>query len=164
MNKTRLKFAGTLALALSTTGLIFAALGQLNVLGNERPATAAPSTAQKNNDSRPKYTFYEDLKRRKTEVDASGKVITQRVEPTLSTEKNTDNNYRYVVQVGAFNRQTDADKVVKRVSNLGYPARVVQRGSKYLAQAGPFTGKQKSLSAQKVLKQKQFPTLLKRLK
>ncbi len=159
VNKTRLKFVGSLALVLSTAGVLLAVGGQLNFLGNKRPQVAATKMSAPKSTKQPKYSFYDELKRRKTEIE-NGKVRTvTETEATPSTK-----NYRYVVQVGAFANARDAGKVKKQVEDLGYPARVVKGGSKYLAQAGPFKGKKKAVAIEKNLQGKKFPTLIKRLK
>ncbi len=165
VNKTRLKFVGSLALVLSTAGVLFAVGGQLNFLGNKRPHITVTKTSTPKSDKPPKYSFYNDLKRRKTEIEngqvrtVTGTASTSQQDETASSTK----SYRYVVQVGAFSNDQDAGKVKRQVEGLGYPARVVKGGSKYLTQAGPFKGKKKAVTIEKHLKSKKFPTLIKRL-
>lgn len=166
MNRTRLKFIGSIALMLSTVGVLLAAGGQLNFLGNARPEVEATpvKTEKKTSINSPKYSFYDELKKRKTEVDNARRQNNSSSSNDNQQQSNhSDNNYRYVVQVGAFNAQADADKIKQKVEGLGYPARVVKGGSKYLAQAGPFVGKKKAYSVEKRLKNQKFPTLVKRL-
>lgn len=162
MSKNQVKFGGSIALALSVVGVLLAVGGQLNFLGNKRqvlennPQGKAITAANK-----PKYSFYDELKRRKTEIDDSKLSAADKENPSkVLLEK----NYRYVVQVGAFSYQNDANKVKRRVEGLGYPTRIVKTKTKYLTQAGPFRGKAKAIAIQKKLKKKRFPTLLKRLK
>lgn len=159
-----LKFSGSLSLLLTITGILLAVGGQLEFLGNERKhATTVPIVKSvTNNTDKPKYSFYDELKKRKTELEANGKPIIS-VNTATVNEKPSD-KYRYVVQVGAFSRQADANKVKKRVENLGYPARVVTNGRKFLAQAGPFEGKNNAQTVQNRLRSQKMDTLLKRLK
>lgn len=162
MNKTRLKFIGSLALVLTTAGVLLAVGGQLNFLGNQRPqAVAVAKTTKTGDNQQPKYSFYDELRRRKIEIE-NGKNLA-----VSQQQKQADKpvgNYRYVVQVGAFVKEKDANKIKKKVEGLGYPARVVRGGTKYLAQAGPFVGKDKANSIEKRLKGQKLPTLIKRLK
>lgn len=163
MNKTRVKFAGSLALALSVVGVLMAFGGQLNFLGNKRDTLqASPTNKTVTAPKKPKYTFYDELKKRKTEVDKNspGASITPEEEAKALIEE----SYRYVVQVGAFSKKNDANTVKKRVESLGFSVRITKSGTKYLVQAGPFNGKKKSVAAERRLKKQKLPTLLKRLK
>lgn len=165
MNKVRLKFVGSVALVLSTIGVLLAVGGQLNFLGNTRPDSVAISPKKEEQKSKPKYSFYDELKKRKTEVDQAKK----NTNPSAAANNNTaqteaEQQYRYVVQVGAFSKQSDATIIKKKVEKLGYSVRIVKGSRKFLVQTGPFVGKRKAFSIEKELKNKKFPTLVKRLK
>lgn len=161
MNKTRLKFIGSSALVTSTLGVLLAVLGQLNFIGNARPEPVAVKMATTNTKKQPKYSFYDELKKRKTEVDSLRKT-----QPVLTqvTPGKSDDGFRYVVQVGAFRKETDANKVKIKLESLGLPARVIKGKHRFLAQAGPFDGKNKAFDIENKLKSQQFPTLVKQLR
>lgn len=154
------KFSGSIALLLTVAGVLLAVGGQLDFLGNERKQTvkAAPVTATIPDEKKPKYSFYEQLKKRATEVDQSAPISSQ------TTTDNSGDERNYVVQVGAYARQSDANKVKKKLENLGYPARVVKPNSRFLVQAGPIKGRKKAQSIEKRLRNQQMDTLIKRLK
>lgn len=185
VNNKMIKISGSLALLLSVAGVLLAVGGQFNFLGNERlPTVKQQKVVQSEN--KPKYNFYDELKRRKAETDAANinatvaRNLPQKNQDTTTqanskeikgsaenTVNKTTDSYQYVVQVGAFSKAVDAEKVKKRVIELGYPGRVVRGtsgGRKFLAQAGPFQGKEKARSIQEVLKNQSMPTLIKRLK
>lgn len=157
-----MKFSGSVALLLTIVGILLAVGGQLDFLGTERAEPAKPTTALVNNENKPKYSFYNELKQRKAELDT--RRSSQKIVPTASQPTAAEENYRYVVQVGAFTYQKDADTVKRRVENLGYPARVVKGGRKLLVQAGPFIGKQNANDAEKRFRGQKMDTLIKRLK
>lgn len=171
---TVIKFAGSLALLLTVLGLLAAVFGQLGYGGGQsdtpldssithsQPVTA--STADK-----PKYSFYEQLKKRERQqrLDEAG------VDTATTTVNNTDYSTvsaaqdvrRYVVQVGAYARENDANKIKTKLESLGYPARIeLSSNKRYLVQAGPFQGKDKSLAIEKRLRQQKMDTLLKLVK
>ncbi len=160
MKRNRLKFAGSLALGLSTAGVLLAAGGQLNFLGNERP-THTPVRVKKVDTEKVKYTFYNDLKNRKARADETAR--SQSSTSAKTNSQSAEKYYRYVVQVGAFSKAVDANRQKARAAQLGYPTRVV-KASKYLVQVGPVTGKDKAYAVERQLKAKHFPTLVKRLK
>lgn len=161
-NKTRLKFVGSAVLLLSTLGVLMAVLGQLNFIGNARPEPVALKKQDKTNKNKPKYSFYDELKKRKTEVDNHKPRAKEQT--TRNNQTKNTNTYRYVVQVGAFSKEADANRTKQKLLDLGYPARVVKGRRKYLAQVGPLDGKSKAYQTEKQLKSKKYPTLVKRLK
>lgn len=180
------KISGSIALLLTLAGVLLAVGGQFNFLGNERTPMVSQQPVQQNGE-KPKYSFYDELKKRKTEIDggagaqaaAARTMQTVRTIPVKNQSQNqtTDNSpasvtnttdtVRYVVQVGAFSKQADAEKVKQQVVALGYAGRVVKGttgGRKYLAQAGPLVGRDRANAAQRHLKNQGMPTLIKRLK
>ncbi len=161
MNKTRLKFVGSAALIISTLGILLAILGQLDFIGSERSETVAVTKQQKTDDNKPKYSFYDELKKRKVEVDEKKGTVTNR---SISTSKDKDEYYRYVVQAGALSQKADAERVKQTLVKLGYTVRIVQSGSKHLVQVGPLQGKRLAITTEKELKSKNYPTLIKRLR
>lgn len=157
----RLKLSGSIALLLSVLGVLLAVGGQLDFIGQERPQTATAIITPKSADGlQPKYSFYEDLKKRKTELDDAAK---QQIAAQANVNPTTE-EYHYMVQIGAFSRQSDANKVKQQAESLGFAARVVKGGSKYLTQAGPFRGKKAAKAAEKTLQAAKLPTLIKRIK
>ncbi|PID65930.1 MAG: hypothetical protein CR975_05410 [Gammaproteobacteria bacterium] len=157
MNKTRLKFIGSAALVMTTLGVLLAILGQLDFIGNPRPENVSVKKQQPiSNNNRPKYSFYDELKKRKVELD------NQRNLSTVETKKQ-NNHYYYVVQVGALSKQADANKQKKTLESLGYSVRILQTKRKYLIQVGPLKGKQLAIETEKTLKSKKYQTLIKRL-
>lgn len=164
MNKpyNRLKLSGSVALLLSVIGVLLAVGGQLDFIGQERPQTATATVKPQSvpDVSQPKYSFYEDLKKRKTELNEAQK-------QQIAAQTNTDpmaEVYRYMVQIGAFSRQTDADKIKQRAKAMGFSVKIVKGGSKYLVQTGPFRGKTAANTAEKTLQAAKFPTLIRRIK
>lgn len=115
MNRTRLKFIGSAALLFTTLGVVLAVLGQLNFIGNARLEPIAVKKHQESKKNKPKYSFYDELKKRKTEIDNSKK--SPEIQPT-NTNKNSSGN-RYVVQVGAFSKKNDANRVKQKLQGLG---------------------------------------------
>lgn len=178
-NHKVIKISGSIALLLTLIGVLLAVGGQFNFLGNERTPTVVQKPTQRSGE-KPKYSFYDELKKRKTEIDGSGaQAAASRTFQTAqkpSKDKNNANKnnasdpmdtVQYVVQVGAFSKEADAKKVEQQVVSLGYPGRVVRGttgGRKFLAQVGPLTGRQKANAVQRHLKNQGMPTLIKRLK
>lgn len=166
MNRTRLKFIGSIALVLSTLGVLLAVGGQLNFLGNARPdATLVKKPTVVEKGKGPKYSFYDELKKRKVEVDQQS-IATIREDDSDKVAINADDNDtdRYIVQIGAFISESDAKRTQVKAENLGYPIRIIKRGRHYLVQIGPFNGKKLAYTTEKKLKKQKFPTLVKRLK
>ncbi len=159
MNKVRLKFAGSLVLLLSTVGVLLAAGGQLNFLGNERPEEIDEIKVQSSGEQA-KYSFYDELKKRKIEIDNASQY---NAKPQEKSKKNSNDKTRYVVQVGAFSYKKDADRIRLQVKTLGYPVQI-SKSNKYLVQVGPFVGKTKTYQIEKQLKGQGLPTLVRRLK
>lgn len=163
MNKSysRLKFSGSIALLLSVIGVLLAAGGQLDFIGQERPQTAtAIITPTSSGEQQPKYSFYEDLKKRKTALDDKAK---QQIAAQVNVNPMTE-EYNYMVQIGAFSHQSDANKVRQQAESLGFAARVVKGGTKYLTQTGPFRGKKAATAAEKKLQAAKLPMLIRRVK
>ncbi len=154
------KFVGSAALIISTLGILLAILGQLDFIGSERSETMAVKKQQKAN-TKPKYSFYDELKKRKVEVDEKKGTVTNR---SITTSKDKDEYYRYVVQAGALSQKADAERVKQSLTKLGYTVRIVQSGSKHLVQVGPLQGKNLAITTERELKSKNYPTLIKRLK
>ncbi|WP_218110588.1 SPOR domain-containing protein [Ostreibacterium oceani] len=164
----RIKFLGMFTLVLTMAGVLLSIAGQLDFIGQSRVEMTQHNTNQRRTDDEPpKYSFYQALKARKVELEraqqAQENTASETTPVNQTSESQSDDKYRYVVQVGAFNQQSDADKVKAQVERLGLPARVVKRGTKYLTQAGPFAGKQKAQTIEATLKSQKFPTLIKRL-
>ncbi len=180
------KFAGSLSLLFTMAGVLLAVGGQLNVIGSSRqpiqatrqPLQAArqslnagrqPAQAMRNavkspripplvdEEEDPKYDFYDELQRRKTEL-GIGNPGYRRVSSTTAGSVN-----HYVVQVGAFRRQSDANKVAKRIRTLGFKARIIKGKRKFLTQAGPFSGMSEAKRAERRLRTQRLDTLIKRL-
>lgn len=172
------KAAGSLALLLTVAGLLLAIGGQFDFLGNKRPEAVAITPAREYHlETKAKYTFYDELKRRKTEIDGSNaQAAASRtlqvgkppvLSPSVKEQSQVGDQVQYVVQVGAFSRKVDAEKIKKQVVSMGYPGRVVRGvtgGRKFLAQAGPLTGRASAVAAEQSLKGQGLPTLIKRLK
>lgn len=161
MNKTRLKFVGSAALIISTLGILLAILGQLDFIGSERSETMAVQKQQKIDSTKPKYSFYNELKKRKVEVDDKKGTVTNR---SITTSKDKDEYYQYVVQAGALSQKADAERVKQSLVKLGYTVRIVKSGRKHLVQVGPLSGKRAAITTERDLKSKSYPTLIKRLK
>ncbi len=160
MNKTRLKFIGSAALIITTLGILLAILGQLDFIGSERSEAVAVKNLKKSDD-KPKYSFYDELKKRKVEVDDKKGTVTNR---SITTSKDKGEYYQYVVQAGALSQKADAERVKQSLVKLGYTVRIVKSGRKHLVQVGPLQGKRLANSTQRDLRSKQYPTLIKRLK
>lgn len=161
------KFTGSIALLLTVSGILLAVGGQLDFLGNERIQTVAtaPVATTIPDSQKPKYSFYDQLKKRTTEVNQNTSLVPQQEVAANDSGTNDDSDSRnYVVQVGAYANSRDANKVKKKLESLGYPARVEKPNSKYLVQAGPFTGIKKARAIEKRLNNQQMETLVKRLK
>ncbi|MGY0399295.1 MAG: SPOR domain-containing protein [Ostreibacterium sp.] len=168
MNKTRVKFIGTIVLALSVAGVLLAVGGQLNFLGNEKRldySKTIKTVRSAGSDTQPKYSFYNELKKRKVEIDNEEKLATSKIKTlkSTSTQKATQ-NYQYVIQVGAFSQQSDANKIKSKVEKLGFPAKVIKSHQKYLTQVGPFKSKEATFSVEERLKKNKLPTLVRQLK
>ncbi len=161
---TIMKFTGSLALLLTVVGILLAIGGQLDFLGNERPQPAGKASAagkpDEVNGHKPKYSFYDELKKRKTELDNQRQ---QTVTQQNKAQQAQTEQYRYVVQVGAFRYEKDANIIKGKVSSLGYPVRIAKGSGKYLVQAGPFQGRAKADTAEKRLRGQKMDTLIKRL-
>ncbi len=165
MSRVRLKFTGSIALVLSTIGILLATGGQLNFLGNTRPESAATLPKSQTEINKPKYSFYDELKKRKIEVDnMKNKAGAQNTAAPSSDKKSDSSNFSYVVQVGAFSKKADANVIKNKLEKLGYGARIVKGGRKLLVQTTPIKGKEKAFAIEKKLKKQNFPTLVKRLK
>lgn len=168
MNKSshQVKFLGSVVLLLSVAGVLLAVGGQLNFIGQERPQTAktAVQPASSGSGKQPKYSFYEDLKNRKTELDKTEKQHSIAQKSLTENTSQDSGTTLYWVQIGAFSKEKDASKIKNQAEMLGFAARVAKGGSKYLAQAGPFSGKKAASIAQKQLRKAKFPTLIKRVK
>lgn len=178
-NHKVIKISGSVALLLSLAGVLLAVGGQFNFLGNERTPTVMQKPTQRKGE-KPKYSFYDELKKRKTEIDGSGaqaaasRTLQAAQKRPLNQDKvnrkndaNHTDKVQYVVQVGAFTYEADARKVEKQVVSLGYTGRVVRGttgGRKFLTQVGPLIGRQQADAAQRHLKNQGMPTLIKRLK
>lgn len=162
MNKVRLKFVGSLALLLSTVGVLLAAGGQLNFLGNERPEHVKVAK-EKDSGEEVKYSFYDDLKKRKTEVDNTPQLKPKTAAKLPQPKSDSSDKTRYLIQVGAFSYKKDAEKIRQQVKDLGYAVQI-SKGRKYLVQAGPFIGKGNTYSIESALKKQGLPTLVRRLK
>ncbi len=159
MNKTHLKFSGYLLLSLTTLGVLLAVLGQLDFIGTDRPEKVVIHTQSENSDKNDiKYSFYEDLKNRKVEID-SEKTITDNKITSADTEK-----LHYVVQTGAFSDRVDASNVKTSLEKLGYKVRIEKVGQKHLVQVGPLKGKKLAEQIETKLKSKNYPTLIKQLR
>lgn len=174
------KFSGSLSLLFTIVGVLFAIVGQLNFLGNERqsievvkksvqPAGFVEAPIIKES-KKPKYSFYDELKKRKTELGIGDKGVSRAFRHTASTsegDSNEDNTNEggtgYVVQVGAFKKSSDAQKIKKKVESLGYSVRIVPLRDKYLTQAGPFKGLRNAKKAERRLRGQRLDTLIKRL-
>lgn len=163
---TVIKFSSSLALLLTVAGILLAIGGQLDFLGNERAQPATP-VAQKHttasSQQQPKYSFYDELKKRKSELDSQRQQTITSNTNKPSTPQQTE-QYSYVVQVGAFSYKKDANTVKNKLEALGLPNRIVKGSRKYLVQAGPFQGKQRASDAEKQLRSKKLDTLIKHLK
>ncbi len=175
MKKTSLKFIGSAALIITTLGLLLSILGQLDFIGSERSETVAVKTQQKSDD-KPKYSFYNELKKRKVEVDEKKGTVTNRAMSVAPTKKGESHNKsennkdksknasQYVVQAGALSQKNDAERVKQSLIKLGYAVRIVKLGRKHLVQVGPLQGKKTAITVERELKSKNYPTLIKRLK
>ncbi len=165
MSKIQLKFIGSLVLLVSTAGVLLAIGGQLNFLGNKRPEQAPVVKAQDSGE-KAKYSFYDELKRRKTEVDRVPRIVGSETQVSGYGSRSgdiTNPRIRYMIQVGAFSYVKDANLIKARVRALGYPVQI-NKSHKYLVQVGPFIGKEKTYRIEGLLKDKGFPTLVRRLK
>lgn len=163
-NYPLVKFCGSVVLLLTITGILMAIGGQLEFLGNERKQTAqaqSPTKKREDNTQKPKYSFYDELKKRKTELEQNRRI---NAAAGINSAESPSDNYQYVIQVGAFSKRADAKKVMKKVESLGYQARVVKPAKKYLTQAGPFQGKNNAQQVEKRLRNQKMDTLIRRLK
>ncbi len=152
------------------TGILFAVVGQMNFLGNERkPIESVKQAVQPagfveapiiKETKKPKYSFYNELKKRKTELGIGGQGASQAFRHTASTSAG---GHSYVVQVGAFNKPGDARRMRQKVESLGYSVRIIPIRNKYLTQAGPFQGLRNAKTAERRLRGQRLDTLIKRL-
>lgn len=155
---TVIKFGGSIALALTVVGVLLSAGGQLDFLGSDEPQIVPPVIThkeKKKDEETPKYSFYDELKKRKTELDNKYK------SSSVKNVVGSDNN-KYVVQVGAFRIKADAEKVKGEIASLGYPVLLAKSTSnKFLVQAGPFKGRNHAVQVEKKLIRQKFDTLIK---
>ncbi len=159
-----IKVLGSVALITSLLGIFIAISGNLNLFGQQRtpikPLIKTEKDGGGNNGNKPKYSFYNELKQRKTELDSNANANSQ---PAAQNNQRTPANDSrlYVVQVGAYSQKSDAEKTASKVSKLGYKSRVVKPRGMDLVQAGPFKGRALADSQEKKLKAASFPTLIK---
>ncbi len=163
MNKIlKIKLIGSLVLGVTLFGILLAVGGQLNFLGQERNKDIEfDEKNYKTDNNKPKYTFYDELKQRKLEVQSEVSEKFYANSEAVKKKNKENENKKYVIQVGAFKSDVDAYKVKKQVEKLGYEARVINSGSRFLTQAGPLKGRKKAKQIELRLKKQKFPTLLK---
>ena len=161
VNKIRLKFAGYLALVMTMMGLFLAAGGQLNFFGNARSGTVVTTSEKKIDLNKPKYSFYDELKKRKIEIDNAKQ---EQFSASTKSKKQKGAQRHYVVQIGAFLKKMDANLAQKKAERFGYATRIIKAGSRFLLQTGPYVGKEKAFDIEKQLKVHGFDTLVKPLK
>ncbi len=110
---TVIKFGGSIALALTVVGVLLSAGGQLDFLGSDEPQIVPPVIThkeKKKDEETPKYSFYDELKKRKTELD--NKYKSSSVKPVLLA-KSTSN--KFLVQAGPFKGRNHAVQVEKKL-------------------------------------------------
>lgn len=112
--------------------------------------SSAPRAADK-----PKYTFYDELKKRHEEVDAE---VRRRVE---ESEKSTVTGRNFRIQVGAFKEVDAAEQLRAKMILRDYPVTMIRNGSVYLVQIGPYAQREEALEVQKKIEREGMKTLLK---
>ena len=129
----------------------------------DRPPQAAPRKAEtpKVPPYRPRYRFYDELGRKQVVVPEEQ--LDRRNDPQL-----TDPTARYLVQIGAFTRAADADRLQAELALLGIETRITKAnlgGGKvrYRVQAGPYLGRSRLDAARARLKKNGYHDLLVRI-
>lgn len=156
------KILGSIALAMTLLGIFVAIGGNLNLFNQHRtPIKPMQSTEQSSSGNKPKYSFYDELKQRKTALEEKQEEAVAENNGETKQE-DSDDNRLYLVQVGAFRDKGDAETVVAKLKKLGYQSKIVKPNNMHLVQTGPFKGKLLANSMEEKLKKDNFPTLIKR--
>lgn len=129
---------------------------------NPRPdmqvqAPAEQTPRQADNAHRAKYSFYDQLKKRNSEVQAEVAAKTQ----ALDNAPAVKGTY-YRVQVGAFKEADQADRLRARLILRDYPVTILQSNNFHLVQVGPYQDREEAQKAEQSLKQSGFKVLLKK--
>ena len=109
----------------------------------------------------PRYRFYRELGRKQVvipEEQLDRREQAERVDPTA----------RYLLQVGSFSREQDADRLQAQLALLGIESRITRvrlaAGKlRYRVQAGPYLGRSELDAARRQLKQNGYRDLLVRV-
>lgn len=159
------KILGSIALATSLLGIFVAVGGNLNLFNQNRTPIKPLASEKKNNSdnsNQPKYSFYDELKQRKTELEQTQQATEEggQASKQVSSDNNEDSRL-YLIQVGAFRDKSDAETVENKLKKLGYKTQIRKPNSMFLVQTGPYKGKNLAKSTEQKLTKQKFPTLIK---
>ena len=113
-----------------------------------------PSAAQQR---QAKYSFYDELKKRNSEVQAEVAAKTRALENTPAAK-----GTYYRVQVGAFKEEEQADLLRARLILRDYPVTVLRSDNYHLVQVGPYQDREEARKVEESLKKSGFKVLLKK--
>lgn len=104
---------------------------------------------------KPKYRFYDELKKRHDEIEAE-------VREKLAGKKEAEIDGRnYCIQIGAFHDSNSAESVRARMILRDYPVQILHSGKVHLVQVGPYKNRDRALEIQKKLIREGLQTMLK---
>lgn len=93
----------------------------------------------------PKYTFYNELKKRSDEVQAE---LKEKIE---KADKASIKGEHYRIQIGAFSDKDTADRLRAKMILRDYPVQMIKDGPLYLVQLGPYAEREQAMEVQKRL-------------
>lgn len=119
--------------------------GSHNATAGQRPSTAiAPAKRDPSSVAvKPKYDFYNDLAKRRDEVQVE---LDKKIKAVQNVKVNGKN---YRIQIGAFQDKASADRLRARMILRDYPVQIVNNGSLYLVQVGPYIKREEAEAIQK---------------
>lgn len=117
------------------------------------PPPAAPQTTQR----QAKYSFYDELKKRNSEVQAEVEAKSRAMD-----KADVGKGTYYRVQVGAFKEQEQADRLRARLILRDYPVTILRSDNFHLVQVGPYQNREEAQKVEESLKKSGFKVLLKK--
>lgn len=124
-------------------------------VAQQAPPQPAPQTATPRQQA--KYSFYDELKKRNSEVQAEVEAKSRALDNTTATK-----GTYYRVQVGAFKEQEQADRLRARLILRDYPVTILRSDNFHLVQVGPYQSREEAQKAEESLKKSGFKVLLKK--
>lgn len=122
-------------------------------VATQTPPPAAPQTTQR----QAKYSFYDELKKRNSEVQAEVEAKSRAMD-----KADVGKGTYYRVQVGAFKEQEQADRLRARLILRDYPVTILRSDNFHLVQVGPYQNREEAQKVEESLKKSGFKVLLKK--